>query len=130
NVGTCCNRKSAQPVLYTKGAHTGHKKRMANNNIADIRKAKGWTQQQLADAIGTTINTLGKLERGTRRLNQDWVDRIAVALDVSPGAIFGNTVSVSTNDKSRSVTFSVPRPLDMQRAPDQMPTRSAYADVG
>lgn len=127
NQGTSSNQKSAQPVLYTKGAHTGHKKRMANNNIADLRKAKGWTQEQLAEAIGTTINNLGKLERGARRLNQDWIDRIAAALGCEPGAIFGVAAGASTSD-SRS--FVASRPLDMGRAPDQLPTRSAYADAG
>ena len=125
NVGTSCNSKSAQPVLYTEGAHTGHKQRMANNNIADLRKAKGWTQDRLADEIGTTVNNLGKLERGARRLNQDWIERIAEALGCAPDDV----IKVSrpfTPPSGRRTQL----PLDMGRAPDQMPTRSAYADAG
>lgn len=99
---------------------------MTSNRIAELRKAKGMTQEQLANAVGTTVNALGKLERGARRLNQDWIDRIAAALEVSPGEIFGFTSTASGGGRA----FAVKRPLDMQRAPDQMPTRSAYDDAG
>lgn len=58
-----------------------------SNNIAQIRKAAGMSQTDLADAIGTTLNNLGKLERGDRRLNQDWIVKISGALGVSPEAI-------------------------------------------
>jgi len=125
NMGTSCKPESAQAVLYTKGAHTGHKKRMANNRIADLRKAKDWTQAQLAEAIGTTVNNLGKLERGARRLNQDWIDRISAALECEPDELIrkGNFTKPSGQRDEH-------RPLDMKRAPDQLPTRSAYEDVG
>lgn len=99
---------------------------MANNNIADLRKAKGWTQEQLADAIGTTVNNLGKLERGARRLNQDWIDRIAEALECEPDEV----IRASKHFTPPSGQRDEPRPLDMQRAPDQLPTRSAWHDAG
>lgn len=60
----------------------GHKRDMAGNNIAELRKAAGLSQTQLAEAIGTTLNNLGKLERGDRRLNQDWINKIAGTLRV------------------------------------------------
>lgn len=99
---------------------------MANNNIADLRNAKGWTQQQLAEEIGTTVNNLGKLERGARRLNQDWIDRIAAALGCQPDDV----IRASKHFTPPSGRRTELRPLDMGRAPDQMPTRSAYADAG
>lgn len=57
---------------------------MSENSISALRNAKGLTQTDLAHAIGTTLNNLGKLERGTRRLNIDWIEKIAGALDVEP----------------------------------------------
>ncbi len=57
---------------------------MGSNSIFALRKAKGMTQAALAEAIGTTLNNLGKLERGTRRLNMDWIEKIADALKVEP----------------------------------------------
>jgi len=62
---------------------------MSSNNIAEIRKAAGLSQTDLAEAIGTTLNNLGKLERGDRRLNQDWINKIATALDVEPSMLIG-----------------------------------------
>ncbi len=99
---------------------------MANNRIADLRKAKGWSQQRLAEEIGTTVNNLGKLERGARRLNQDWINRISDALGCEPDEI----IKASKHFTPPSGQREEPRPLDMKRAPDQLPTRSAYADAG
>lgn len=62
---------------------------MAGNNIALIRKAKGLSQTDLAEKAGTTLNQLGKLERGARRLNQTWLERIASALEVEPYELIG-----------------------------------------
>lgn len=62
---------------------------MATNNIAEIRKAAGMSQTELAEAIGTTLNNLGKLERGDRRLNQDWINKIAKATGVAPHEVIG-----------------------------------------
>lgn len=54
------------------------------NEIASIRKARNMSQTELAERIGSTLSMLGKLERGDRRLNQDWMGRIAKALSVEP----------------------------------------------
>jgi transcriptional regulator with XRE-family HTH domain len=57
---------------------------MLPNNIAALRKAKGMSQTELAEAIGTKLTHMGKLERGERPLSGDWIERIAVALDIEP----------------------------------------------
>lgn len=125
NMGTPCNTKSAQPVLYTECAQSGHKKRMANNRIAELRKAKNMTQEELAELANTTVNNLGKLERGARRLNQDWLNRISEALDCDPSELIGKR-----NFTPPSGERAEPRPLDLKRAPDHMPTRGTRDDVG
>ncbi|MCF1744755.1 helix-turn-helix domain-containing protein [Paradevosia shaoguanensis] len=56
----------------------------APNNIAAIRKAKGLTQQQLAEATGSHWITISKLERGIIKLTESWMERIGEALDVNP----------------------------------------------
>lgn len=56
-------------------------------NLKALRTGKGLSQTDLADRIGTTLNMYGKLERGDRRLNMDWLRRIASALDVGIDAI-------------------------------------------
>lgn len=56
------------------------------NRLRDIRKAKGWTLAELADACDppTTAQTIGRLETGTRNLSIKWMDRIANALAIDP----------------------------------------------
>lgn len=64
------------PALY------GHKQAMLENNIAHFRSARGMSQSALAEKIGTTLNMMGKLERGQRTLSLDWLEKIASVLGV------------------------------------------------
>lgn len=57
---------------------------MLPNNIARYRKEAGLTQDGLAAAIGTTRNHLVKLEKGSRPLNSDWLEKIGKAVGVEP----------------------------------------------
>jgi transcriptional regulator with XRE-family HTH domain len=52
------------------------------HSIRALREARGLSQEQLAEAIGTTVNNYGKLERGHRRLNDTWLDKLASVLGV------------------------------------------------
>ncbi|TXM71469.1 helix-turn-helix transcriptional regulator [Methylobacterium sp. WL69] len=52
------------------------------NRIAAVRKAKKWSQQKLADALGVHWVTISKLERGRMQLTQDWLISISNALEV------------------------------------------------
>ncbi len=65
-------------------SHTGYMKNKTppNNRIAELRKARKLTQQQLAEAIGAHWITLSKLERGVMRLSDEWRAAIADALKV------------------------------------------------
>ncbi|MBD2842220.1 helix-turn-helix domain-containing protein [Erythrobacter rubeus] len=56
------------------------------NRIRDIRKAKGLTLAELAEACDppTTAQTIGRLETGMRNLSIKWMDRIGAALGVDP----------------------------------------------
>lgn len=90
NVGTIGNRQIRPNCHLSLGALIGHKRGMSNN-IAEIRKAANLSQSDLAEAIGTTLNNLGKLERGERRLNQDWINKIAGALGVTPEDVISAT---------------------------------------
>ena len=57
------------------------------NNLAKLRQERGWSQDHLATLMGTTRNQLAKLEGGTRRLSNVWIERAARALVVDPGAL-------------------------------------------
>jgi len=54
------------------------------NRIRELRMAKNWTIQKLADLVGTSNQQIGRLEKGERKLTQDWMNRIGEALGVDP----------------------------------------------
>ena len=57
------------------------------NRIKVLRKARGISQQRLAEMIGTSKPPMGRLENGRRRLSDHWIARIAAALQVRPGEL-------------------------------------------
>lgn len=54
------------------------------NNIKKIRKSRGLTQKQLAEMIGSSFQQIQKLEKGERRLAENWLLRLSEALNVNP----------------------------------------------
>lgn len=57
------------------------------NYIKEIRKSANLTQQELADKVCSTQETIQRLENGKRRLTYDWIRKLADALGVHPSAI-------------------------------------------
>ena len=72
---------------------------MLQSRIREIRRNKNMTLQQVADRIGTTAQTIGRLETGVRTLSINWVQRIADALDADPSELLsmpgGGDVDIS-----------------------------------
>lgn len=54
------------------------------NRIADIRKLRGLTLQQVAVRAATTNQQISHLEQGRRKLTYDWMERLAKALSCHP----------------------------------------------
>jgi len=52
------------------------------NRIQELRDARGWTQADLAERMGTSQQQVGRLEKEQRRLHKDWLDKLADALEV------------------------------------------------
>lgn len=57
------------------------------NKLKLLRKAKNWTHEQAADAMGMSRSGFIKLERGERRLTLDYIGRAAKAFDVRPADV-------------------------------------------
>jgi transcriptional regulator with XRE-family HTH domain len=55
---------------------------MMLNRIREFRELKGWSQQQLADAVSTSQPQIDRLEKGERKLSQEWMQKLAPALGV------------------------------------------------
>ena len=59
----------------------------SKNRIAQARKARGLTQQELADQVGAHWITISKLERGIIKLTTEWMEKLARPLGVHPGGL-------------------------------------------
>ncbi|MEA4899614.1 helix-turn-helix domain-containing protein [Bacillota bacterium Meth-B3] len=49
--------------------------------VRTLRKARRWTQTELAGKAGISVSFLGHIERGTRKLSIETLARLAFALD-------------------------------------------------
>jgi transcriptional regulator with XRE-family HTH domain len=59
--------------------------------VRRLRKARGWTQQQLADAIGKHRSTVHLVEKGDRDHDLATIQKIADVLGVTIGEITGES---------------------------------------
>jgi transcriptional regulator with XRE-family HTH domain len=58
------------------------------NRIQELRKAKGWSLQDLADRINASKSAIFELEKGKTRLNVGWINRLANVFEVEPEEIY------------------------------------------
>lgn len=56
---------------------------MSKNYIKEIRQGRGLSQQQLADLLvpPASVATIHNLENGKRKLTQDWINKLAMAME-------------------------------------------------
>ena len=62
---------------------------MNSYKIAEARVAKGWSQQQLADAIGATQQTIQRYESGARDIKSSVIIKLSAALGVTISYLLG-----------------------------------------
>jgi transcriptional regulator with XRE-family HTH domain len=65
------------------------------NNLKQVRKARGWTIERAADAMGMSRSGYNKLERGERRLREDHIQRGQVVFGVSAADLVADNTTVS-----------------------------------
>jgi len=58
------------------------------SRVRDLRKKRGWTQEQLAEAAGRHWTYIGGIERGERNITLQVVADLARALDVDIKELF------------------------------------------
>lgn len=53
-----------------------------SETIMNARRAKGLTQQELADMVGVAQGSIARIESGKHRIRLDKLEKIAHALDI------------------------------------------------
>jgi transcriptional regulator with XRE-family HTH domain len=59
-------------------------KQVVGSGIRSIRKAKGISQEALADGAGVSPSYMGEVERGLRNISLETLEKVSRALGVSP----------------------------------------------
>lgn len=66
-------------------------RKRVGNNLAKIRKEKGFSQEGLAFECELHRTYISGIERGIRNPTVTIIDKIAKALDISPADLFHHT---------------------------------------
>lgn len=59
-------------------------------NVRNHRKARGLTQEALAERVEVSMETIGKIERGAAAPTFATAEKLALALETPVTALFGN----------------------------------------
>lgn len=65
------------------------------NRIRALRMERGWTLAELAERAQTSPSQIMKLEKATRRLDFDWVTKLAHAFEMSERELIGEQAADS-----------------------------------
>ncbi len=61
---------------------------LVGDRIKGLRKARGWTQEQLAEAASLHYSYIGGVERGDRNISLETLEKIVEAFGVEPLELF------------------------------------------
>ena len=63
-------------------------KTLFGNRVRQLRKDRGWSQEEFAHKVGIDRSYMGGVERGERNVSLENICLIAKALDVPPAELF------------------------------------------
>jgi len=69
------------------------------NKIKELRKSKKLSGEALGKLIGVERAMMSKLERGTAKLTQDYIDKLCAALDVTSDQLLGRASAPNLHNK-------------------------------
>lgn len=97
---------------------------MKPNRIEELRRAFGWTQQDLAERVGTDKVQISRLERGERRLSPLWQQRLSKALLCDPSEL----LKLPVQSKAAQELLALPPPPG-NLPPGAVPVRMGGRDL-
>jgi putative transcriptional regulator len=73
-------------------------KEVFGNNLRNIRKKKGFTQEQLAEFLDISLNHLANVETGKTFVSAELLMVISKKMKVSPASLFYSPEFISSDD--------------------------------
>lgn len=67
------------------------------SRVYALRRERGWSLAELAERAGTTASQIMKLEKSQRRLDFNWVKRLAAAFEITEQELIGRLPSAPLN---------------------------------
>ena len=109
---------------------------MAGYKIAEARIAKGWSQQKLAEMIGTTQQQIARYESGNNDVKASVLIKLSGALDVTLSYLLG-LKDADNEAKTEDQFVDVPlygsiaagTPIEMMEVEDTFPVPSRMHDA-
>jgi transcriptional regulator with XRE-family HTH domain len=108
-----------------------------HEKIKLARIAKGWTQEDLAEKLGMSINGYGDLERGNRDIKLSKLEQISDLLDIDLSSLFSSEKGIfnlSTghshqhNNNSCTITSAEVETLELKHALETQQLLNAEKD--
>ncbi|MCS6130856.1 XRE family transcriptional regulator [Clostridium botulinum] len=97
------------------------------NNIKKYRKSKKLTQQQLAELVGISQNSVRRYELGQREPNYDMLKRIAQALNISFSDLTKEEPAGTNDILNRKIPFNLGENIQLNRE-EQNISRKQFAN--
>lgn len=69
-------------------ARAGALRKLMGQRIRQLRKARGWTQQELAEKADLDYKYVGAVERGERNITLDNIEKIAAGFEAEVHQLF------------------------------------------
>ena len=89
---------------------------MLNENIRELRKAKGLSQEELAVRLNVVRQTVSKWEQGLSVPDADMLVAIGEVFDTPVGILLGETVTPPQPDELRTISESSKSSICSSRA--------------
>lgn len=70
--------------------------------VYDLRKKRGMTQRQIAEAIGASVQQVCALENGERKLAPEWLERLSKVLDCSKAELLGEDAPERLSEREKA----------------------------
>jgi transcriptional regulator with XRE-family HTH domain len=94
--------------------------KLVGEQIRTIRKSKGLTQEELADKSSLSFSYISDVERGTRNISLESLEKIIVSLEIMPSEIFDFKEIGESSLNDKRMIIEVIRSLLIDRRIDEV----------